>query len=223
MFEQYIKPNSDKLLARLLSKIDKSEGGCWNYTGLPVLNSGYRQFHVSQTPRPERRSIKITAHRLSYMLHNDSDIADGLCVCHSCDNKSCINPDHLWLGTHKDNLYDMYAKGRKPVLVGIYRTPKIPKEVYDKISDMYSSGNYFRKDVAKAVGLSKTSISRIIDRMGLIGSWKQNINKLSSDDLYKMLLLRKSSKLSNAKIAKIFGVSEGFASAIFRGEKRKEG
>lgn len=89
---------------RFWSKVNKeAPGGCWEWTA--GLNSaGYGQF--SNWPSAPQR-----AHRVSWEFAN-GEIPDGLCVLHRCDNRPCVNPAHLFLGTKGDNIRDCFAKGR---------------------------------------------------------------------------------------------------------------
>lgn len=89
---------------RFWCEVDKnSHPLCWLWTGGSRKGNGYGDIRVGVNTRP--------AHRVSWGLHNGI-IPEGLFVLHKCDNPSCVNPDHLFLGTHQDNMDDMVMKGR---------------------------------------------------------------------------------------------------------------
>jgi hypothetical protein len=92
------------ILSRFWAKVDKSED-CWEWIGQKHSN-GYGLLQCRS--RKNRKMIK--AHRLSYELHN-GPIPEGLLVLHKCDNKLCVNPDHLELGNYSKNLKDAYDRG----------------------------------------------------------------------------------------------------------------
>jgi hypothetical protein len=87
---------------RFWSKVEKTEI-CWNWMGA-LCSSGYGNFITS-----DRRWSG--AHRLSWEWAN-GPIPAGLCVLHRCDNRKCVRPEHLFLGSEGDNTNDMVAKGR---------------------------------------------------------------------------------------------------------------
>lgn len=102
------KPDlSESDLSRFWSNIRKGEG-CWEWIGSKLLR-GLPYGTFTFTADGVRKTA--LAHRLSWMTVN-GDIPNNLMVCHRCDNPLCINPDHLFLGTHSDNMKDMKEKGR---------------------------------------------------------------------------------------------------------------
>ena len=92
-------------LQRFWEKVQKKSGGCWTWLGAKN-NQGYGNFNVGG--KFER------AHRIAYCL-SIGEVPAGLFVLHHCDNPSCVNPKHLFLGTQKDNMQDCLKKGRFPV------------------------------------------------------------------------------------------------------------
>ena len=93
---------------RLLKDILICENGCWEWQGL--LNKGYGYF-TQRIINTNKRKMYF-AHRVSYEIFNGK-FDESLDICHKCDNPKCVKPNHLWIGTHKDNMNDMTSKGRR--------------------------------------------------------------------------------------------------------------
>ena len=142
------------LEARLLDKTIKQPNGCWEFQGCKI-NSGYGLIKVCGTPQ--------LTHRVAYELWK-GEIPDKLHVLHTCDNKCCVNPEHLWVGTHQDNMDDKRKKGR----CARHKLGKLFKNKYD--DDVVREVRKLREegfsiyDIQDRTNVPKSTVYRIITR-----------------------------------------------------------
>jgi hypothetical protein len=137
---------SDDLVARRFwAKVSKTDG-CWNWTAARFNSgAGYGQLWVNRR--------LVGAHRLSWQIHNGT-IPSGLLVLHSCDNKACVNPAHLFLGTLSDNAKDAARKR----LLG--RNQKLSPELVIRIRQMRERG-MSGTEIGAAIGISAAHARKV--------------------------------------------------------------
>lgn len=138
---------------RFWQKVDKlSPDDCWEWKG-GKSPQGYGVIAVNQ-----RGQI---ASRVSYEMHFGS-IPDGLCVLHKCDNPSCVNPAHLFLGTNSDNVADREAKGRnKPRYGAENGMAELTNDRVIDIRERFAKGER-QVDLAKDHGVTRGTIWKIV-------------------------------------------------------------
>ncbi len=155
---------------RFWAFVDKGgPSGCWLWTGARTPK-GYGAFGVPG----HKRGI---AHRYSYALSH-GPIPSGMCVCHRCDNPSCVNPAHLFLGTRQDNNADMRAKGRQNAARGSdHFFAKLDEAIVPQIVARKKAGETY-KAIAEGLGVDPSQVSRAA--RGL--AWKHVAVSPAGDD-----------------------------------------
>lgn len=149
---------TEKVVTRFWSKCEKTDS-CWNWVA-KSRNNGYGFYSVKK----HNKVHHFFAHRLAWQLTN-GPIPKGQCVLHKCDNKLCVNPDHLFLGSNSDNIKDMLKKGRQ-VKGSKMWSSKLSEEQVREIREKNKTQS--KNSLALEYGVSRQTILNIC----LGRSWK---------------------------------------------------
>ena len=151
---------TDKRVEAFASKVLKrGHDECWEWLG-GKCREGYGRFRLN--------GCKVQAHRYSWTLFF-GEIPDGELVLHKCNNPSCVNPYHLYLGSQKDNMRDMVNAGRwsggRPPNIHTPHTNhsrrKFRLEHVEKMQELLSEGK-IQSEVAKEFGITQSAVSRLV-------------------------------------------------------------
>lgn len=130
-----------------------ADGPCWEWRGNRECG-GYGRFSMN--------GKKVKTHRAAYETWV-GPIHEGMVVRHMCDNPPCINPEHLELGTQKDNMRDRDERGRHtPVRGEKHGCAKLTWDNVNEIRSLWSTGNYTRKQLAEDFGVALTTIDKVV-------------------------------------------------------------
>lgn len=227
-----------RLIERFENQIDKIENGCWLWIGEIAVPGDHGILRIG--------GQILSAYRLSYEIYT-GEIPKGLCVCHSCDVRACVKPDHLWLGTHAENMADASRKNRMHPGEQSVQS-KLKTEQVIEIINLYKTNNYSQEQLGEMFGVEKTQVHQIITGKG----WKhldidrsfrkgkgspgdKNGTRLHPETVkrgedhpstkisdYIVREIRDAaSQYSQRELAKMFGISQSQVGRILRGEMRK--
>jgi hypothetical protein len=140
-----------ELLARFDAKVSKEVDGCWLWTGAKS-KAGYGQI------RATRQRLTLYAHNIAYRRWV-SEVPEGMEVCHRCDVRHCVRPDHLFAGTRYDNLRDMVNKDRHvrgERTCNAVLTDDLAREILRR------AGSVSNRTLARSIGVSRSTVDRVI-------------------------------------------------------------
>lgn len=152
---KYWKQGSEfcSIKCRILGKIEKKENKCWIWKGAKS-GDGYGAIKVN--------GKQTSIHRQSYKEFIGY-IPDGLCICHKCDEPLCCNPEHLFLGTHKQNTKDSVKKNRARCLRqngSLNPSAKFNEELVKEIKKLFKKG-WMTRDIEDLLGIPHKNLEDI--------------------------------------------------------------
>lgn len=143
-----------------MKTVENTETGCWEYQG-EIVHNGYGRIWS------DGRNVKV--HRLSFLKFKGG-IPDNLMVCHHCDVRNCWNPDHLFLGSAKDNSDDKVSKGRAVALrCEDAPSAKLSKEQVAQIRRLQAFGKVNARQIAVSFGVSPGAIHHVLNGSTWVG------------------------------------------------------
>ena len=136
--------------------IPEPNTGCWIWFG--AARHGYGHMWINKKSH--------LAHRVSWSVYTGQEIPHpSIKICHSCDNKWCVNPDHLWPGSQRDNVLDCWAKGRAGPrgLIGEENSQAsfTEEQIFAILDELSDGGRGMARVLAKRFGVAETTISAI--------------------------------------------------------------
>lgn len=205
---------------RFWSEVVKRESGCWLFRDRP---NEYARFVGDDGKR-------ILAHRFSYNLHH-GEIPHGFYVCHKCDVRGCVNPDHLYAGTFVENNQDIVDRKRHNANVTDEekqewrrrdksgKLVKIPSTATrEDIKSLYATGNYTQTKLAEHFGLTQGTVSAIIRGARNYGNGgvpkkrdTSNMGRFTKEQLVEMVRLYEAG-MTQVEIAERFGCTQAHVS-----------
>ena len=144
--------NLKKMQQSIVKRMQVSQNGCWEYN-LALRKNGYARITF------ERKSWY--AHRLSYVAFGGT-LIDGSDICHSCDNRKCVNPAHLFQGTRKDNMIDAKSKNRLATGFNLPQTKLSQSDINNIIKD--GVRGLMHKDIAQKYNVTRSLVTYYINK-----------------------------------------------------------
>ena len=146
----------EKEKERFESHVLKEESGCWRWTGAKAV-TGYAVCFYNK--------LTQLAHRVSYKLYHNNEIAPGLLVCHSCSNKDCVAPAHLTLGTREKNNGPDRKRDGTDCSGSKCHFAKLTWDSVKEIRQLFEAGEK-RKSIAVKFAISPSTVSTIVREKG---------------------------------------------------------
>ncbi len=216
MHRDYI--NDEAFLLRFWAKINKTQN-CWLWTSA-TYPSGYG--HITY----QKRCLRATRvmYELAYKIYPGK-----LFVCHHCDNPICVNPEHLFLGTPKDNVADMFKKGRQHKRHGEHSpgSKLTDKKVLEVIK--LTKKGMTQLEIANQFNIRQSNISAILNgnrwthitgltkSVGKANGEGHPMSKLTAEKVLKIRELYKTGNYTHVELGKKFGMSMGHTKRITQG------